>query len=86
MSFVSRMSESADLVAGMATRLDIDFADRIAAAPDTAVRSFASMVMRCTGCRDHAACRKLQDENLMLDAAPDYCRNRDVLIPPAQRD
>ena len=79
MSYFSKMSDSADLVSGMATRLDIDFADRIAAAPDMAARSFASMVMRCSGCREQAACRKLQEENLMLDAAPEYCMNRDVL-------
>lgn len=78
MTFFSRMSESTDLVSGMASRLDVDFADRMADRPETVARSFASMVMRCAGCREHAACKKLQEENLMLAAAPDYCMNRDV--------
>ena len=81
MNLFTRISDSAQLVAGMATRLDIDIADRIAAAPDSAVRSYAAMVVRCSGCRDQAACRKLQEENLLLDRAPDYCRNGDVLLP-----
>lgn len=79
MTFFDKMTESARLVSGMATRLDIDIADRIAASPETVGRSYATMVQRCAQCSDHAACRKLQDESLMLDAAPSYCMNRDVL-------
>ncbi len=79
MTIFNKMSESAGLVSGMASRLDIDMADRIAASPDTAGRSFAAMVRRCASCGDHAACTTLQDENPMLDAAPSYCMNKDVL-------
>lgn len=79
MTFFDKMSESARLVSGMATRLDIDFSDRIAANPEGAGRSFATMVQRCAQCSDHAACARLQDENPMLDATPSYCMNKDVL-------
>ncbi len=79
MTILSKMSDSAKLVSGMASRLDIDIADRIAASPETATRSFAAMVQRCAQCGDHAACTRLQDENPMLDAAPAYCMNRGVL-------
>lgn len=81
MSIFSRISESAGLVSGMASRLDIDLADRIPAAPESAARGYAAMVMRCAGCRAQAACRQLQDANPILDHAPDYCRNRDILTP-----
>jgi hypothetical protein len=79
MTLFDRLSESARLVSGMTSRLDIDLADRIAASPETAGRTFAAMVQRCAQCSDQAACSKLQEENPMLDAAPAYCRNRDVL-------
>lgn len=79
MTFFSRLSDGAKLVSGMASRLDIDLADRIAANPETAGRSYVAMVQRCARCGDHAACTRLQDENPMLDAVPAYCMNRDVL-------
>ena len=79
MTLFDRMSEGARLVSGMATRLDIDIADRVAANPDGAGRSYAAMVQRCAQCSDHAACARLQDENPMLDATPSFCMNKDVL-------
>ena len=85
MALFQKMSESVQLVSGMASRLDIDLSDRIAANPETATRSFAAMVMRCAHCSDHAACARMQEENPMLDAAPAYCRNGDVLHRQARR-
>lgn len=79
MTFLQKMADGAALVSGMAQRLDIDIADRVAANPETAGRSYAAMVERCAQCSDHEACARLQADNPMLDAAPDYCMNRTVL-------
>lgn len=79
MSFFNKVSDSAALVSGMAERLNVDFADRMAADPEGEARNFHAMVMRCTGCDGQEACRNLQENNLLLDEAPEYCRNRDVL-------
>lgn len=79
MTFFQKMSESTGLVSGMAERLGVDITAEIATNPEAVGRSYLNMVTRCAHCSDHAACTKLQDENPALDAAPDYCRNRDVL-------
>lgn len=78
MTFFQKMSDSTGLVSGMAERLDIDLEARMAQS-ETAGRSYLNMVMRCSKCSDHAACARLQDENPLLDAAPDFCMNKDVL-------
>lgn len=78
MTFFQKMSDSTGLVSGMAERLDIDLEARMAH-PETAGPSYLNMVMRCATCGAHESCTHLQDENPMLDAAPDYCMNKDVL-------
>lgn len=78
MEYFRKISEGATLVSGMATRLDIDLADRISNAPDMQTRNFANMVMRCARCDQHENCTRLQEDNPALDAAPEYCRNKDV--------
>jgi hypothetical protein len=78
MTFFHKMSESTGLVSGMAERLNIDIEARMAQ-PEAAGRSYLNMIMRCANCSDHEACTRLQEENPLLDAAPDYCRNIDVL-------
>lgn len=78
MEYFRKMSEAATLVSGMAERLDVDIADRMASAPDEQARSYATMVRRCAHCDQHENCMQLQENNPALDAAPDYCRNRDV--------
>lgn len=78
MGFLNRIDRSAELVTGMAERLDHSLADRIAADPETYGPAFRKMVLSCTGCRDQAECARLQAENRHLDAAPAYCRNRQV--------
>lgn len=79
MTFFQKMSDSTGLVSGMAERLDINLEGRMASDAETAGRSYLNMVMRCANCSEHDACSRLQDENPLLDAAPDYCRNKDVL-------
>ena len=78
MTYFNKMSESTGLVSGMAERLGIDIEDRMKT-PELAGRTYLNMVMRCANCSEHSACTKLQDENPLLDAAPDYCMNGDVL-------
>ena len=78
MGYFHKLSESAGLVGGMAERLGIKLSDRIAAAPELETAAFAQLVRRCASCDSHAECTRLQDDNLMLDAAPDYCLNKDV--------
>ena len=78
MTFFQKMSESTGLVSGMAERLDVDLAARMDQ-PAANTRTYREMVLRCAQCPEHGACAKLQDENLALDEAPSYCRNRDVL-------
>ena len=81
MTYFQKMSESTGLVSGMAERLDIDLEARMSDG-EAAGRSYLNMVMRCANCSEHETCARLQDENLMLDAAPDYCMNKDVLKRP----
>lgn len=78
MTYFHKMSESAGLITGMAERLDIDLEARMKT-PEIAGRTYLNMVMRCSNCSEHGACAKLQEENPMLDVAPDYCMNGDVL-------
>lgn len=78
MSIFQKISESTGLVSGMAERLGVDMQARMTQ-PDLAARSFRDMVTRCATCSEHAACTRLQEENPLLEAAPDYCRNKDVL-------
>ncbi|MEP4194192.1 MAG: DUF6455 family protein [Aliishimia sp.] len=81
MEFFRKLSESASLVSGMAERLDADISGRIASNPETAARSYVSMVRRCANCSNHEACAELQDASPALDAAPDYCLNKDAFVP-----
>ncbi|THH38274.1 adenylosuccinate lyase [Aliishimia ponticola] len=79
MTYFSKMSESAGLVSGMASSLDVDLTERLASSPETGARSYAEMVRRCSNCTQQSACAQLQEANPMLDDAPEYCTNRDLL-------
>jgi hypothetical protein len=37
------------------------------------------MLLACTGCADPTACRHWLETHDTADAAPGYCRNRDIL-------
>jgi hypothetical protein len=67
--FIQRLTQSADLVKGMAARTDHDLSDPLNAS------QFKQMVLACSGCTDRAACTRLQAETDTLDAAPAFCRN-----------
>ena len=82
MGLFSRISQSADLVHGMATRLGADIANPILRNPDQAALHFRAMILRCSACTDQAGCADLQARCAQLDHAPDYCMNKAELDPP----
>lgn len=76
MGLFSNVDKSADLMRGLAERMDIDLGAQVSANPDTAAPVYRSMVLRCSGCRNQDDCAELQAKNDHLDHAPHYCRNR----------
>lgn len=79
MGLFRKISHSADLVKGMAERVGADFDASNAASPETEVSRYRSAVFGCSTCRAQGECQQLQDSCTHLDAAPDYCVNRDLL-------
>ena len=79
MGWIRKIADSADLAAGMMDRLDSDFATNILEHPETGAQVYASVVFRCAGCSDQAACAQLQAQTDHLDHAPAYCRNATLL-------
>lgn len=79
MGLLSKIGQSADLMQGLATRMDVDLGARILADPDHAAQVFRTMVLRCSQCDGQSDCASLQAANPHIDAAPAYCRNREVL-------
>jgi len=47
--------------------------------PEMEGPNYREMVMRCSGCNDQASCAELQKGCDHLDAAPSYCRNKELL-------
>lgn len=83
MGIFRKIDGSAALTHGMADHLGADLTAAFLRDPEFAPFAFRSAVMRCAGCREHAACAKLQAGCAKLDKAPGYCRNinyfRDLL-------
>ncbi|ROU02564.1 DUF6455 family protein [Histidinibacterium lentulum] len=79
MGFLSRLSHSGVLLDGMAGRLGVDLNAGMERAPDAAAARYRAMVLACAGCAGHRACAGLQAAHETLDAAPDYCRNKERL-------
>ncbi len=80
MGLFNKITESAGLVQDMAQHLDVDLTHMSGLDAQTSVAQFRSAVMRCVSCDHHEECRHLLDENATLDTAPDYCRNRNVMV------
>jgi hypothetical protein len=76
MGFLSRLSESSDLVSTMADRLGINFGDVILENGDQAAYAYRQAVLRCSGCMFKGECRSLLGSETTLETAPSYCRNR----------
>lgn len=79
MGIFKTLSESAGLVNDMADRLDVDLTRIGGLDAETSATAYRRVVVACSTCKKHAACRHLLDENTRLDDAPAYCRNRHVM-------
>lgn len=79
MGIFRKLSQSADLVNGMAERIGADLAGAAAADPETGAVRYRSAVLGCSGCAAQGECRQLQDGCTHLDEAPEYCVNKDML-------
>ncbi|MFD3189567.1 DUF6455 family protein [Sedimentitalea sp. HM32M-2] len=85
MGLFSKLSGSADLVNGMADRLDADLADAICRDPESQAAKFRSMVITCSACSDQEGCAELQSREDHFESAPDYCLNKDILEAARRR-
>ena len=83
MGIFSKLSDSANLVHGMADRLGADLSGPVLRNPDRAAIEYRAMVLRCATCSDQPGCTVLQASCTHLDHAPDYCLNRHILDPEA---
>lgn len=86
MSIFSKLSDSTDLVNGMAQRLGVDVAADIANSPDTAAKKLRQRVILCSSCSDQKGCAELQASTTHLDHAPDYCMNKHALEREAREE
>ena len=84
MSILDRISDSTDLVAGMAERLGVDLDAVVFRDPERGALRFRSLALRCSGCTNQEGCAELQRACAHLDAAPEYCRNKAYLDYAAQ--
>lgn len=77
MGLIKKLETSSDLVNGMADRLGIDMGEIIARDPEQEGPKLMRAIMRCSHCEDQGGCTRLQAEHDHLDAAPDYCQNKE---------
>lgn len=82
MGFFSRISQSADLMHGMAARLGADVTNPILRNPDQGALDFRAMILRCSACTDQVGCANLQARCAHLENAPAYCLNKAEFDPP----
>ncbi len=72
------LKEHEALMTRMAGTLGADL-DEAELRGDLAPEDRSDMLMACTGCTDPKACSDWLARNESADAAPAYCRNRDIL-------
>lgn len=77
MGFFDRIDQRADVMARMAATLDVDFAAALAQRPDC-VQGYRQAVLRCTFCPHDSKCGAWMQDHAQAEAAPDYCRNKDI--------
>lgn len=78
MGLFDKIDHRAGVMTRMADTLGVDFATTIAQAPE-AVREYRQAVMRCASCNHESECMAWMDSHAHAEAAPDYCRNKDIL-------
>lgn len=72
------LKRHAALVDRMATALGIDL-EEAALTGRVALDEISEAVLRCTGCADPAHCEGWLGARVSAEAAPGYCRNRDLM-------
>lgn len=77
MSILDRISDSTELVVGMAERLGVDMDAVVLRDPERG--GLRALALRCSGCPNQGGCGELQRACEHLDAAPEYCRNKAFL-------
>lgn len=78
MGLFSKLGNSTDLVGGLSKRLGTDLRGPMMRNPEQAAREYRSMVLRCANCTDQVDCAERQAKSDHLDAAPDYCLNKEI--------
>ena len=78
MGLFRKIDHRADVMLRMAETLDVDFAAAIARNHD-AGHVYRQAVLRCTACPHEDRCTVWMQDHPHADAAPDYCRNKDIL-------
>jgi hypothetical protein len=78
MGLLDKIDRRAEVMNRMAETLDVDFAAVIAQTPE-AVREYRQAVLRCVACGREGECATWMAEHPHAEAAPDYCRNRDLM-------
>ncbi|MDY6858688.1 MAG: DUF6455 family protein [Pseudomonadota bacterium] len=74
-----KLDEHAELVTRMADTLGVDLAEE-AQRGRMRPEQMRNTVLRCVGCLQAGACRDFLAEHMDgADAAPAYCRNKDLL-------
>ena len=78
MSIMSRLDRHDKLMTRMADRLGVDFAEAFYCGK-IGPQSLRNAHFACVSCRESAACAEwLADTSAGAEAAPDYCRNKDL--------
>lgn len=79
------LKEHDALMSRMAATLGADL-DEAELRGDLPPEMRSDMLLSCTSCSDPTACAHWLDTHAHADAAPDYCRNSEILADLARRD
>lgn len=78
MGLFDKIDHRAGVMTRMADTLDVDFAAAIKHDAST-VNLYRQAVMRCAACPHEDKCTAWMQDHPQADAAPEYCRNKDIL-------
>ncbi|SFP81232.1 DUF6455 family protein [Tranquillimonas alkanivorans] len=76
MSLFEKIDRHVSLMHGMAERCDADLSAMVERPRGAEI--YRAAVLRCTGCRCPGACAHWQAEHETAEAAPAFCRNREL--------
>jgi len=78
MGLFDKIDHRAEVMTRMADTLQVDFAAEILRDAST-VNVYRQAVLRCAACPHEDKCTGWMQDHSQADAAPDYCRNKDIL-------